>query len=140
MSQSHPSLLPSGVGLGRFAAATCLMCCGAVLAFHRLSDSTPWAPPFLGGDAWVGALLFLAGLVFLLFPVPGRQRVPAEQEARRARIEDADPSIDTAGLEALIRWNEKLQAGSAARPVRLPPLRAPVGSGRDFSVGPADRD
>ena len=95
---------------------------------------------FGGGAAWVGALLFLAGLVFLLFPVSGRQSVPAEQEARRARIEDSDPSIGTAGLEALIRWDEKLQAGSSARPVRLPPPRAPVGSGRDFSPDPADRD
>ena len=84
MSHLNSSFVPAGIGLWRSMAGAGVMAVGAVLAFHGLSDSASWLPPFVGiGDTLTGGIVFSAGLVLLLLPPPPAGGVPAAKLRRR---------------------------------------------------------
>ncbi len=133
MSNLRLSFVPAGIGLGRSIAGTVVMAAGAGAAFHGLSDSGSWLPSFVGiGDTLAGGLVFLAGLALLLLPAGGRRRVRGEGSRPRTPPPVSEPSADTTGLEALIRWDEEVHGRSVDIPASPTTRPVPVGSGRDF--------
>ena len=133
MSHLNSSFVPAGIGLWRSMAGAGVMAVGAVLAFHGLSDSASWLPPFVGiGDTLTGGIVFSAGLVLLLLPAAGRRRARGEAPPPPTPPQASEPSVDTAGIEALIRWHEKVHAPSADIPAPSATQPVPVGSGRGF--------
>lgn len=134
MSHLRSSFVPAGVGFGRAAAGLGVMVAGAVPAFHGLGDSAPWLPSFMGsGDTLAGGAVFVAGLMLVLLPAAGRRR-PRAEAPPLTRFETSERSVDTKGLEALIKWDEEVSGASANAPPPLPPRPEPVGSSRDFSA------